>query len=157
MNRPEYIVLHHSFTEDNTLLSDYEAIRNYHMNVLGFEAIAYHYVVERVDGKPVTRSGRWEGQVGAHTREMGMNRRSLGVCVVGNYDIAPPDNEMLKELVKIIWVLKVGYGIPASNVIGHREAGAMAGYDWRKGQFKTCPGRSWDMDALRKMVRGGEK
>ena len=42
--------------------------------------------------------------------------------------------------------------IPQEHVIGHRDAGLMAGFDWRRGQYKTCPGRLFDTDAFQKRL-----
>jgi hypothetical protein len=28
----------------------------------------------------------------------------------------------------------------------------MDGFDWRRGQFKTCPGKSFDLDLVRRLV-----
>jgi N-acetyl-anhydromuramyl-L-alanine amidase AmpD len=91
---------------------------------------------------------------GAHCKEAGMNGRSIGICVVGNFELAPPDLVMLKALRDICFAVMVNHGIPAQNVIGHRDAGLMAGFDWRKGQYKTCPGRLFPMDALRSLLSG---
>ena len=33
--------------------------------------------------------------------------------------------------------------------VGHREVGLLAGKDWRQGAYKTCPGRSFDLDRFR--------
>lgn len=88
-----------------------------------------------------------------------MNSIGLHVCCVGDYDVYPPTLEMLRVLIKRVlhpWMDR--YGIEPKNVIGHREAGLMDGFDYRKTnfdgtrQYKTCPGLAWDMDALRGML-----
>lgn len=160
MNRPEWIVLHHSFTSDNVLLSNFEAIKKYHIEVMKFRTIAYHSVIERVNGVLTSRPGRAETEEGAHCKEAGMNRRSIGICVVGNFDLMPPDLETLRFLRDMCFAYMVNYGIPAHNVIGHRDAGLMAGFDWRKigptgiREFKTCPGILWPLDTLKDMLKG---
>jgi N-acetylmuramoyl-L-alanine amidase len=151
--RPEYIVVHHSLTKDGQTVN-WEAIRRYHVETNGWSDIGYHHGIERVGGVLVAMRGRSETQPGAHTKEMHMNSRSLGVCVVGNFDLAPPDIETLMFLRDLCFAGMVNHRIPASNVIGHRDAGRMAGHDWRRGQFKTCPGRLFPMNSLRDMLSG---
>ncbi|MBW6503128.1 N-acetylmuramoyl-L-alanine amidase [bacterium] len=81
-----------------------------------------------------------------------MNSKSLGICVVGNFDLAPPGLEVMRFLADIVRRKVAEYDIPVNAVLGHREVGAMAGYDWKKGQYKSCPGKYFRMDLLREMV-----
>lgn len=151
---PQHIIIHHSLTKDGTV-ADWDAIRRYHREVNGWSDIGYHYGIERVGKGILLQIGRPESQPGAHTKEMHMNSKSLGICVVGNFDLAPPGLEIMRFLAEIVKRKVAEYGIPVSAILGHREVGAMAGFDWRKGQYKTCPGRHFNMDLLRQMV-GGE-
>ena len=83
-----------------------------------------------------------------------MNLKSLGICVVGNFDLAPPGLEVMRFLADICRRKVSEYGIPVNAVIGHREVGSMAGFDWRKGQYKSCPGKYFPMDTLRAILAG---
>jgi N-acetyl-anhydromuramyl-L-alanine amidase AmpD len=75
-------------------------------------------------------------QDGAHT--LGMNDKAIGICCVGNFDVQTPTETMLARLVPLLrWLMDV-YGIPAKNVMGHRDYSP-----------KSCPGKNFDMDALR--------
>jgi hypothetical protein len=151
--KPEFIIVHHSLTKDG-LVVDWEAIRRYHVETNGWAAVGYHHGLERVGSAIIAQVGRPEFMPGAHCKEAGMNGRSIGICVVGNFDLAPPDLEMLKALRDLCFAVMVNYGIPVQNVIGHRDAGLMAGFDWRRGQYKTCPGRLFPMDALHSLLSG---
>jgi N-acetylmuramoyl-L-alanine amidase len=151
MNHPEYIVVHHSLTTDG-IGESWEAIRRYHMEVNGWNDIGYHKGIELVGTEIVVHQGRPDNVAGAHAKEAGMNNKSIGICVVGNYDIIPPDDAHLEVLKQVCQAYMVNYNIPVEKVVGHREVGLMAGYDWRKGQFKTCPGSKFDMDMFRKMI-----
>jgi N-acetyl-anhydromuramyl-L-alanine amidase AmpD len=150
---PQNVIIHHSLTKDGTVV-DWEAIRRYHKETNGWSDIGYHYGIERVGNSLVLQIGRPESQPGAHTKEMHMNLKSIGICVVGNFDEAPPSLAKLYFLRDLCFSLMVNYGIPAQSVIGHRDAGLMAGFDWRLGQYKTCPGRFFPMDSLRDMLAG---
>src|SRR3990172_6501210 len=153
MDRPEYIVIHDSLTPDR-LLPDWEAIKRYHVKEKGYQDISYHWGIEDVNGVTVLQVGRPTTMQGAHCKEYGMNRRSFGICVVGNFDLAPPPLRTLHYLRDFVWALMVNHGIPVQKVIGHREAGLMAGFDWRKGQYKSCPGKLFPLSGLRNLLTG---
>ncbi len=101
MLKPEYIVIHHSLTKDG-IVADWEAIRKYHREVNGWSDIGYHYGIERVGRRILLQVGRPESEFGAHTKEMHMNSKSLGICVVGNFDQAPPGLEIMRFLAEIV-------------------------------------------------------
>lgn len=144
--RVEYIVIHHSLTKDGKT-KDWDAIRKYHMGANGWSDIGYHYGVESVDGIIRVIPGRSETTVGAHVGDGGFNSKSLGICVVGNYDLEVPPAKNLEVALNLVQGLMKKYGVPPSKVIGHREAQKMAGVplDGRK----SCPGKLFDMDAFR--------
>ena len=148
---PQYICVHHSLTKDGTVV-DWDAIRRYHKEVNGWTDIGYHYGIERVGTGLAIQIGRPESQPGAHTKEMHMNLKSIGICVVGNFDLAPPGLEIMRFLADICRRKVAEYGIPFNAILGHREVGLMAGFDWKKGQYKSCPGKHFNMDLLREMV-----
>ena len=154
--KPQYICIHHSLTKDGTVV-DWDAIRRYHREVNGWSDIGYHYGIERAGKHLLLQVGRSETVPGAHAKEMHMNSKSIGICVVGNFDLAPPGLEILRFLSEIVRRKVAEYGIPVNAVLGHREVGAMAGFDWRKGQYKSCPGKHFNMDILREMVAGTGK
>ena len=150
---PQHVLIHHSLTKDGEVV-DWKAIRRYHKEVKGWYDIGYHYGVERVGSGLALQIGRPESQEGAHCKEMHMNLKSLGICVVGNFDLAPPGLEVMRFLADICRRKVSEYGIPVNAVIGHREVGSMAGFDWRKGQYKSCPGKYFPMDTLRAILAG---
>lgn len=143
----DYIVLHHSLTEDGHTVS-WNAIRDYH-KAQGWDDIGYHFGIEEIGNAVEILVGRTVGTLGAHTKELRMNARSIGICVVGNYDLIVPSEAHLAKLhALLVWLCR-DYGIPAKNVVGHREVGEMAGLDWRRGHYKTCPGTLFPLDLVR--------
>lgn len=68
-----------------------------------------------------------------------MNQLAIGICVVGNYDDAPPSPERIDLLSSLIRDLQYAYKIPKDNVIGHRDYAP----------YKTCPGKSFALDMIR--------
>ena len=89
-------------------------------------------------GRPLTRSG-------AHCPQEGMNQRGIGICFIGNYDAIEPPVDLLENTAKrIIIPLMAIFKIPRSNIIGHRDV---------KGVKKSCPGKKFDLDTLRSIVK----
>lgn len=142
--KPEFIVIHHSFTSDNVLLSDIEAIRKYHIEHNGWSDIAYHFIIDSISNTVGSNfnellTGRPINIKGSHC--IGYNRNSLGVCVIGNFDLVAPSEEILRVLVdRFLRPYMEVYNIPIANIKGHRE---LTNFD------RTCPGKLFDLDNLR--------
>jgi len=88
--------------------------------------IGYHYVIDRggriYEGRPVT----WQG---AHVKDR--NEGNIGVLCMGNFEVQSPSEQQLKALVVHVRMLRSRYGVPAKNVLTHRE--------W-PGAKTLCPG-----------------
>lgn len=143
-----HIIIHHSLTRDSGTVS-WGAIRRYHVQTLGWQAVGYHWCVEDVDGHFEVLMGRPMWMSGAHCRELHMNKHGIGVCFVGNYDEHAPGTKRLDAADHLIRSLMEMYNIPRENILGHREVGRLAGFEWTAGEYKSCPGKSWDMDSFR--------
>jgi len=154
MLSPEFIVIHHSLTADSGTVS-WGAIRKHHTDPAGpykMRDVGYHWGLELVGDFYEILVGRTMQEEGAHCKDAQMNRRGVGVCCVGDFDKAPPPEAQLAALVRLVKWLMADLNIPQEHVIGHRDAGLMAGFDWRRGQYKTCPGRLFDTDAFQKRL-----
>jgi len=145
-----YIVIHHSLTKDSETVS-WGAIRDYHL-AKGWTDIGYHFGLEQIGKYNEILFGRLPYRVGAHTKELNMNRVGLGICVVGNFDETPPSESTLTKLRSLVLWLMDDYEVPSTNVVGHRDVGLMAGFDWKKGQYKSCPGTKFDMQKFRQSL-----
>ena len=117
--KPSYIIIHHSLTKDSRTVS-WQPIRRYHLS-LGWREIGYHYGIEMVNDRYEILVGRMEGTTGAHTR--GANEVSIGICLIGNYDIDPPNKQQWKTLLKLCANIYLRYNISIDNVKGHKELG----------------------------------
>lgn len=140
-NSPRYIIVHHSLTEDSETLS-WPAIRKYHKNK-GWRDVGYHFGIELVGDRHEIIVGRSMLDSGAHCLEEGMNYKSIGICVVGNYDDDAPPLEAWKLLIKLIKDLMVIFTIPVENVRGHREFA----------RYKSCPGKKFNMNLVREALK----
>jgi N-acetyl-anhydromuramyl-L-alanine amidase AmpD len=134
------LIIHHSLTKDGAV-NDWDAIRRYHIETNGWRDIGYHYGIENVGGKIVLQKGRRESQPGAHTK--GMNEKSLGICVVGNYDLAEPSEAAMNVLANLCASLCKKYRLTENDIRTHHEYAS----------YKTCPGSKFPMDKLREKVR----
>ena len=137
MFTPEAIVLHHSLTRDNATVS-WGRIRRYHVGELGWTDIGYHFGIELARDQYEVFAGRGLDCVGAHCAASGMNRRSLGVCFVGNFDYDPPPSDQWAVGLRLVRSLCNRFDIDPDDIYGHRY------FDGRK----TCPGRMFDMAAF---------
>lgn len=148
---PTYIVIHHSLTMDSGTVS-WGAIRRYHTETCGWKDIGYHWGVEQVGDYYEILVGRTMEMDGAHCVTASMNTRGIGVCCVGNFDLAPPPPAQLEALTRLVAWLQHEFYIPRTKVIGHRDAGMMVSLDWHVGAFKSCPGKLWDLTEFRKRL-----
>lgn len=151
------IIVHHSWTADRQAL-DIQAIRRYHTSwafegniVLEKDAraliadgktvkypwddIGYHRISEKVNGVAEVIMGRPLTMQGAHTK--GRNHDSIGWCIIGNYDEAPPPVDLWIKTVKGIYELVKVFDIPIQNIKGHRDFAE-----------KSCPGLMFDVQKL---------
>ena len=166
MPRWSHVVVHHSLSADTELVNTV-AIRKFHTSFRHYgdiiteedyhekkaegvsglsrpwKDIGYHWLVERFpDGVPSVVQGRDMMMHGAHCREQGMNRRGIGVCVIGNFDKAPPPEDIFeKAAFHVSWLCRM-YRVPIENIKGHTEYAT----------YKSCPGKLFDMDYFRERV-----
>ncbi len=94
---------------------------------------AFHY---RIDVAGERRAELPEERRGQHPR-------SIGVALVGDFDIEPPTEAQLGALKKLLLELKLRY--PVAELGAHRQV--------RGGGPTTCPGRRFPMKALARWFR----
>jgi len=151
-------MIHHSATPDGSTFS-WKAIEKYHTswryngNIItpqqaaeykkqgkNVEApwldIGYHFGLENIDGRITGLIGRPLDMDGAHCQ--GMNDKSIGVCVVGNYDLVPLPEEMIDYLIRyLLRPLTHLLNIPKTSIKFHNEYAP-----------KSCPGTKFDKKSL---------
>jgi N-acetylmuramoyl-L-alanine amidase len=69
----------------------------------------------------------------------GANTRSVGICLVGNYEEYPPTDLQYRRVIGLIRYLEAKTGRPL-DVIGHKEA---------SGASTRCPGVNVDLESIR--------
>lgn len=150
-NRPRYIIIHHSLTDINGRVFSAQKwasiFDQYHrVTPKGPVCCPYHLIISPEGG--VAR-GRDIFTRGGHAGSR-FNGCSVGICIVGNYDVQPMSSNTLQvvSLLMVTTDLMAALDIPLANVLGHREAQALV---YGKA-LKTCPGRNFDMDMLRACI-----
>jgi len=156
---PTHIIIHHSLTKDTGTVS-WGAIRHYHKsyayqgNIITKETadeliadgktikrpwldIGYHVGIELVNEDYEILLGRMPNVRGAHCPPM--NGKSIGICAIGNFDVAQPPREQWLLTLRVAHYFSKVYDIFPANVKGHRDYNP----------HKTCPGNFWDMDQFR--------
>jgi len=125
--KPTGIIIHHSLTKDGKT-ADWDAIKRYHMTDPKhmWSDIGYHAGVERINGVLTSLTGRPINQTGAHC--VGHND-TIGICIVGNFDLAAPDNELLRYAAALVAGYLRMFELPVASIHKHHDYAA-----------KSCPG-----------------
>lgn len=169
--KPGWIVIHHSWSPDNPLHNDWEGIKKFHTSwrlggdiitperahellngpdakkvIPPWKAVGYQFGIDKVNDKLQVYAGREIGEVGAHA--VGFNAKSIGICLIGNYDPAPPDVDRLFVLSSLCRQLQREFKIPRECVIGHRDTFTLLGEPVQK----SCPGNSFDLKVFRERL-----
>ena len=162
-----HLIVHHSAGTNNA--NDWaaivRAIYDLHVNGNGWADIGYNYLV---DPNGVVYEGRGEDVLGAHF--CARNSKTMGICVIGNFQNQPPTEEAVKSLVDVLsWKalkenidpigrsLHPSSGLNLSHISGHREGCATAcPGDQFFPQFNNLRGRVRDSIELCSNVTGLE-
>ena len=147
---PRYLVIHHS----ESTWGDAAVIDKWHKD-RGWSRIGYHKVIlngyptykhratgnylASADGK--IQQGRADDEVGAHCKDGQMNYKSLGLCMIGNFDGDEPTEKQKEALTDACARLCMRHGIHVDHICFHNDFAD-----------KTCPGRRL-LDASSPMSR----
>ena len=141
LSSPKGIVIHHSLTKDGKTV-DWDAIKRYHMTAPEYkmEDIGYHGGVERIEGVVTTLTGRPISKEGGHTKG---HNDMLGLCIVGNFDLAPPDDDLLRSAAFMVraWLYMFPH-LTVADVHPHNEYA----------DYKSCPGTQFPWDSFTNLV-----
>ncbi len=95
-----HVIVHHSYTRTGSAV----AYANFHINEYNWPGIAYHYVIDKNGTVNYTLDHE---KVGYHCK--GMNRKSVGVCLTGNFDIEDVTPIQFTALVDLLLSLRKEY------------------------------------------------
>ena len=120
------IIIHHSGNHNT-----YEKIYDLHVNRYKWNDIGYHFLIENC-GRIII--GRDINKEGAHC--FGQNKDSIGICLLGNFDIEKPSKKQILALKKLCNELNI------NEIKLHR--------DYSK---KTCPGKNFKRGLIRWILK----
>lgn len=121
----DYIIIHHTggttanpkADSSNYSVRDCDRDHKQRFNMkssLGWY-VGYTYYIDK---NGVVIKTREEGEEGAHT--VGYNKRSVGICLAGNFDVTLPTLQQIEALRKLIPEVMKRHNIPLQNVVPHR-------------------------------------
>ena len=143
----QYVVLHHSATDTGSVESIH-AEHSRRKDSFGnpWLGIGYHFVIGNGNGMSdgeVVATFRWKEQLhGAHSGQEQFNARGIGVCLIGNFELAAPTAKQTQSLRRLLIELCRRHEIEMNRVIGHSSVRATA-----------CPGKLFPLQQLRKSVQ----
>ncbi len=135
-----YIVIHHSATSVGSARS----MDLYHRNTRHMEnGLAYHFVIGNGRGEPdgaITVGSRWRRQIrGGHLASERLNEKSIGICLVGNFEANRPTQKQLASLYALVNYLEDRCRTPSDAVKTHRQINTKP---------TSCPGRLFPTQSL---------
>ncbi len=142
----KYIIIHHTATE----IGNATLIHRAHHDRGFWNGLGYHFLIDngslgKGDGQ-IEMAPRWiKQQPGAHCRADGMNRRGIGIALVGNFDIEQPTENQIQSLARLIDTLCRYYHIPRSHLLGHGQV---------PGANTDCPGTHFPWARLNRLLNG---
>lgn len=142
----QYLVLHHSATKDGSVESIHQAhLMNRDQFGQPWLGIGYHFVIGNgngMDDGEVEPTFRWRGQLqGAHAGSVDHNERGIGICLIGNFQEAPPSARQLESLERLTTYLAKRHAIDSESIVGHGSVRAT-----------ECPGRNFPLQQVRKRL-----
>jgi len=120
LNKPENIIVHHTATARDS--TTFDAVNRYHKKKWNFKSALGYYIGYQyfISGRGNITQGRLNTEGGAHTKQKGMNFKSVGICLAGNFDNEQPTKIQVEQLTKLMFQLHTVYGIAPENVYPHR-------------------------------------
>jgi LysM repeat protein len=143
--RWKYIVIHHSGMDAGTV----SGMDRYHREVRHMEnGLAYHFVIGNGNGMDpgmIAVCRRWTEQLdGGHLASEEQNKVALGICLVGNFDEAPPSAKQMESLRLLVEALLTRCKLPVKAVRTHQQINVV---------HTRCPGAKFParsfIDSLR--------
>ena len=131
----KYIIIHHSATEEgDSLAFDQYHLRRGFSGGVGYDFVIDNGTLSKVDGE-IETAPRWlKQQDGRHCKASHMNKKAIGICLVGNFNEGKVTEAQMASLVYLVGTLRTYYRIPAKKIMGH---GQVPGAD------TDCPGKKF--------------
>ena len=131
----KYIVIHHSASPNASVKGmDYYHRVERHME----NGLAYHFVIGNghslKDGE-IAIGHRWTAQLdGGHLASEALNKKAIGICMVGNYDEDRPTKRQMESLHALVEYLLARCHLSVDAVKTHQQINPI---------YTRCPGRNF--------------
>jgi SpoIID/LytB domain protein len=150
-DRTRGVVVHHTAGSNSYAMADSKAIvratQAYHVKSRGWCDIGYNFLVDKYGQIFEGRRGGVDRAVrAAHSGNLAVNTYTMGVSMMGNYDVTRPSAALKASMVKLIgWRLGTNFvkakgtysigGLTLNRIAGHRnvvstECPGRYGYAW---------------------------
>lgn len=138
------IVVHHSATPVDDALNMHRVHKARGMK----NGLAYHFVISNgsrkaYDGE-VFLGSRWKGQLdGGHMKKLSWNKESIGICLIGNFELRSPTAKQMTSLEGLCEYLMRRCNISKSKVTTHKILHK---------NHTVCPGKYFSLPSLIKRI-----
>ncbi|MDA3839891.1 MAG: peptidoglycan recognition family protein [Patescibacteria group bacterium] len=145
MEKPKYIMIHHSAVSYNKNSDQFEANNRVHKGRWGLVSslgyyLGYNYEIAK-NGR--IRQARKDGEKTVACYQGDMNSgQCIHICLDGNFDIEKPASTQVFALRDLLKKLVQQYQINKNNIIFHRDFAS-----------KSCPGKNMDINFIRSLVQ----
>ena len=138
------IIVHHSATP----IDDAVNMHKVHLARGMKNGLAYHFVISNGSRKArdgeIYLSNRWKGQLdGGHVKKQAWNQTSIGICLIGNFEIRPPTSKQLSALEGLCEYLMKRCNLQANDVTTHTLFHP---------KHTVCPGKYFSLSGLRRRL-----
>jgi LysM repeat protein len=141
----KYIVIHHSASPSASVKGmDYYHRVERHME----NGLAYHFVIgnghSMKDGE-IAIGRRWTAQLdGGHLASEALNRKSIGICMVGNFDADRPTRRQMESLHSLVEFLLARCHLSADALKTHQQINPI---------YTRCPGHNFPAKSFLKELK----
>jgi LysM repeat protein len=141
----KYIVIHHSATA----VGNVKSMDTYHRETRHMEnGLAYHFVIGNGRGMgdgEIAIGNRWRRQLnGGHLASEALNAKSIGICLVGNFDNTKPTKKQMESLEALTDYLLARCNLNKSTVRTHQQINTTS---------TRCPGRHFPQTEFLKTLK----
>jgi LysM repeat protein len=141
----KYIVIHHSASPSASVkgMDHYHRVERHMEN-----GLAYHFVIgnghSMKDGE-IAIGGRWTAQLdGGHLASEALNRKAIGICLVGNFDVDRPTKRQMDSLRSLVEYLLARCHLPPDSVKTHQQINPI---------YTRCPGHNFPAKSFLKDLK----
>jgi LysM repeat protein len=144
LGRWKRIVIHHSATPVDDAMNMHRVHKARGMK----NGLAYHFVISNgsrkaYDGE-VFIGDRWKGQLdGGHMKKLSDNKTSIGICLIGNFELRSPTSKQMKSLEGLCEYLLKRCRLGPNQVTTHKILHP---------NHTVCPGKYFSLSSLRKRI-----